>query len=52
MYCGNDVPSDLPQAERYWLKFKSTSDGVGGGFLIQYTYGWLFHSIPTVNQLF
>lgn len=52
MYCGNDVPSDLPQAERYWLKFKSTSDGVGGGFLIQYTYGWLIHFIPTVNQLF
>ncbi|KAG4066297.1 hypothetical protein HA402_000521 [Bradysia odoriphaga] len=38
VYCGNDVPSDLPQAERYWLKFKSNSDGVGTGFLAQYTY--------------
>lgn len=39
VYCGNNVPSDLPQAERFWLKFKSTSDGVAGGFLAQYSYG-------------
>lgn len=39
VYCGNVVPDDLPQAERFWLKFKSTSEGVGGGFLARYTYG-------------
>lgn len=39
VYCGTNVPSDLPQAERFWLKFKSTSDGVAGGFLAKYAYG-------------
>lgn len=39
VYCGNNVPSELPQAERYWLKFRSNSDAVGSGFLAQYTYG-------------
>lgn len=43
VYCGNTVPSDLPQAERYWLKFKSNSDGVGKGFLAEYTYGKSVH---------
>lgn len=39
VYCGNAFPSDLPQAEKFWLKFKSNSDGVGAGFLAQYAYG-------------
>ncbi|KAJ6643392.1 Cubilin like [Pseudolycoriella hygida] len=38
VYCGKDVPSVFPQAERFWLKFRSSSDGVGGGFLAQYAY--------------
>ncbi|KAJ6633725.1 Cubilin like, partial [Pseudolycoriella hygida] len=38
VYCGKDVPSVFPQAERFWLKFRSSSDGVGGGFLAEYAY--------------
>lgn len=39
VYCGSDTPANLPQAERFWLKFRSNSDGVAAGFSAEYTYG-------------
>lgn len=39
VYCGRNLPSTLPTANTYWIKFRSDDDGVGKGFLIEYKYG-------------
>lgn len=39
VYCGRQVPPALTEANTYWLKFRSDNDGVGSGFLIEYSYG-------------
>ncbi|XP_031624566.1 cubilin homolog [Contarinia nasturtii] len=38
IYCGNNIPPTLPHANTYWLKFRSDNDGVGRGFLLEYSY--------------
>lgn len=42
IFCGNSVPSQLPPAQRFWIKFRSDNDKVGKGFLADYTYGNVF----------
>lgn len=39
VYCGSNIPSTLPTANTYWLKFRSDNDGVGNGFRAEYSYG-------------
>lgn len=39
VYCGRNIPTTLPQVNAYWLKFRSDNDGVGRGFLLEYSYG-------------
>lgn len=41
IYCGKNIPSSLPPANIYWMKFRSDNDGVGRGFLLEYSYGIL-----------
>lgn len=38
-YCGKNIPPTLPHANSYWMKFRSDNDGVGRGFLLEYSYG-------------
>lgn len=39
VYCGSDIPTQLPRVNTYWLKFRSDNDGVGRGFKLEYNYG-------------
>lgn len=39
VYCGSNIPPTLPLSNTYWLKFRSDNDGVGNGFLAEYSYG-------------
>lgn len=41
VYCGKNIPPSLPHTNTYWIKFRSDNDGVGRGFLIEYSYGIL-----------
>lgn len=42
VYCGKNQPPPLPAANTYWMKFRTDNDGVGRGFMLEYTYGILF----------
>lgn len=41
VYCGKTIPPTLRQTNKFWLKFRSDNDGVGLGFLLEYSYGKL-----------
>lgn len=38
-FCGKNIPPVFPNANTYWLKFRSDNDGVGRGFRLEYNYG-------------
>lgn len=39
VFCGTEIPSQLPPAQKLWIKFRSDNDRVGMGFKADYTYG-------------
>lgn len=39
VYCGANMPPALPHANTYWMKFRTDNNGVGRGFLLEYSYG-------------
>lgn len=41
-FCGNKIPPTIPNANGYWLKFRSDNDGVGRGFRLEYNYGTFY----------
>ncbi|EDV99540.1 cubilin homolog [Drosophila grimshawi] len=38
VYCGNEVPAAISSKGSIWIKFKSSNDDVGAGFLANYHY--------------
>lgn len=45
VYCGQNNPPMLRKTNIYWLKFHSDNDGVGRGFLLEYSYGKFYFVI-------
>lgn len=45
VYCGQNNPPMLGKTNTYWLKFHSDNDGVGRGFLLEYSYGKFYFVI-------
>lgn len=41
-FCGKNIPPAIPNANGYWLKFRSDNDGVGRGFRLEYNYGTFY----------
>lgn len=39
VYCGSEIPTGLPRANKFWIKFRSDNTGVGRGFKLEYNYG-------------
>lgn len=39
VFCGTNIPTIRPRANKLWIKFNSDNNGVGRGFKLEYNYG-------------